>query len=275
MELFDLTATEILMRLLLGLVIGFCIGLTGVGGGILAFPVITVLLKIDPIIAVGTTTLYAFLTNISATFQHLRLRSIDWKISAGYLAGAVPAAALSALWVSNQTLNPEFQHRLRFFIGCIVIFSIGLMLLTMLSKGLSKTGSPRFSPAGFIRATRGLRPILSVFIGSICGGLIGATSIGAGVLIVPTLLVFFGLSARRTVGSTIFIAFILASVTAAIYGFRGAQDLQTAAIMAVGSVGGTYLGSRLSNRLPNTLLQTLMIALVLASATLLFLGHRR
>lgn len=38
--------------------------------------------------------------------------------------------------------------------------------------------------------------------GVVVGGLIGATSIGCGVLIVPLLMIPFGLEARRTVGSS-------------------------------------------------------------------------
>ena len=62
--MFDLTSLDIIARLVIGLVIGFCIGLTGVGGGVLMIPALTELLGFNTTQAVGTTSLYAFLTKI-------------------------------------------------------------------------------------------------------------------------------------------------------------------------------------------------------------------
>ena len=57
---------DIIIRIVLGLIIGF-VGLTSIGSGVIVLPILTVLLK-DPITAIGTTTLYAFLTKITALF---------------------------------------------------------------------------------------------------------------------------------------------------------------------------------------------------------------
>ena len=50
---------DIIIRIVLGLIIGFFVGLTSIGSGVIVLPILTVLLK-DPITAIGTTTLYAF-----------------------------------------------------------------------------------------------------------------------------------------------------------------------------------------------------------------------
>ena len=89
----------ILIRLLLGLFIGFCIGLTSIGGGVLILPALTVLLKVDPLVAVGTTTLYAFLTKITALLHHIKLKTIDWSLSKRFLSGAIPATLLTSGWI--------------------------------------------------------------------------------------------------------------------------------------------------------------------------------
>ena len=46
MEFLDLTVPEVVLRLLLGMAIGFCIGLTGVGGGVLVLPTLTLILRV-------------------------------------------------------------------------------------------------------------------------------------------------------------------------------------------------------------------------------------
>jgi uncharacterized membrane protein YfcA len=110
-------------------------------------------------------------------------------------------------------------------------------------------------------------------LGGVIGGLIGATSVGGGVLIVPMLIIVFGLTASRTVGSSIFIAMVLTLITAIMYGKGGELDVLTAVIMAVGSLAGVRYGSRLSVRLPEQGLKLVMVGLVLFAAIMMVL-HR-
>lgn len=269
MELFDLTIMDIALRLVLGLLIGFCIGLTGVGGGVLVLPALTVILRLDPIVAVGTTTLYAFLTKITASFHHFHLKTIDWGTSVRFLIGAVPANIITALWVSHQGTNEAFKGSLKTFIVYIVFFSVGMMIFNMMGQTLPALIKKERSLAEQINGNLLLRNSLSILLGALCGGLIGATAIGGGVLIVPILIVLFGLPTSRTVGSSIFIALVLTLSTALIYGGRGEQDYVTAIIMSIGSLAGVYHGSKHSVKMPEHLLRIIVIALVLAAAVMM------
>jgi uncharacterized membrane protein YfcA len=273
MNLFDLGITDIAIRLVLGLLIGFCIGLTGVGGGILVLPALTVILRIDPIVAVGTTTLYAFLTKCTAILHHVRLKTINWGTSLRFLIGAVPANIISAVWVSRQGADEAFKESLITFIVYVVFFAVGMMVFNMLGQSLPSLMRRERSLAEHINEHRILRNGLSTLLGAICGGLLGATAIGGGVLIVPILIILFGLPASSTVGSAIFITLILTMATSLIYGSRGEMDLVTAIIMSVGSLAGVYHGSRLSVRMPETLLRIIVIGLILAAAVIMFIGH--
>jgi uncharacterized membrane protein YfcA len=76
-----------------------------------------------------------------------------------------------------------------------------------------KTGGSRKTLAERIASRPHHSKILGLMMGAVVGGLIGATSIGGGVLIVPLLMILFGLEARRTVGSSIFIAVVLEHLT--------------------------------------------------------------
>ena len=73
----------------------------------------------------------------------------------------------------------------------------------------------------------------------------------------------FGWAAPRTVGTAIFIAFILTMITSLIYGTHGEQDRVTAVIMAAGSLGGVYYGSKLSVKMPELFLRAIVLVLVL------------
>ena len=269
MELFDLTFVEIVLRLLLGTVIGFCIGVTGVGGGVLVLPALTLILHIDPVTAVGTTTLYAFLTKITATTHHWKLKTIDWGISGRFLIGAVPANIATSIWVSSQGANEQFQQALIHFIVGVVFFSIFVMALNMITRARPAIVEKEKELAEHIREAKAVRIELSILLGILCGGLLGATSIGGGVLIVPILIILFGLPTARTVGTAIFIAFILTMIAALIYGIHGVQDRVTAIIMAVGSLAGVYYGSKLSVKLPEQFLRVIVMVLVLVSAIMM------
>ncbi len=272
MELFDLSTSEIILRLLLGMVIGFCIGLTGVGGGVLVLPALTLILRIDPIAAVGTTTLYAFLTKITATIHHCKLKTIDWNISLRFLMGAVPANIATSIWVSGHGEDAHFKQVLTRFIVGVVFFSVFMMALNMITRSRPRVVEKERELAEHIKEIRVIRVELCLLLGAICGGLIGATSIGGGVLIVPMLIILFGLPASRTVGTAIFIAFVLTMVTALIYGSHGEQDRTTAIIMAVGSLAGVYYGSKLSVKLPELFLRAIVVVLVLVAA-IMMLGN--
>lgn len=269
MTFLDLTLVEIALRLLLGTVIGFCIGLTGVGGGVLVLPALTLILRIDPITAVGTTTLYAFLTKVTATIQHCKLKTIDWNISNRFLMGAVPANIATALWVSNQGDDLHFKKVLIRFIVGVVFFSVFMMVLNMVTRAKPKVVEKERELAEHLQETRIIRIEICILLGAICGGLIGATSIGGGVLIVPILIILFALPTARTVGTAIFIAFILTMVTALIYGIHGAQDRVTAIIMAAGSIAGVYHGSKLSVKMPELFLRAIVVILVLVAAVMM------
>jgi len=269
MVFFDLTIADILLRLLLGMVIGFCIGLTGVGGGVLVLPALTLILRIDPITAVGTTTLYAFLTKITATLHHHRLKTIDWGIAVRFLMGAVPANLITSLWVSSQGGDLHFKRALTNFIVGVIFFSVVMMVFNMFTRSRPKMVEKERELAEHIQQKKIVRIELCVLLGAVCGGLIGATSIGGGVLIVPLLITLFGLPAARTVGTAIFITFILTMITSIIYGFRGEQNHLTAVIMAAGSLSGVYYGSKLSVKLPELFLRVIVLVLVLVAAIMM------
>ena len=268
MELFGLDILGIAIRIGLGLAVGFCIGLTGVGGGVLVLPALTIFLRMNPVLAVGTASLYSFLAKISATIHHARLKTIDWKLSLLFLVGAVPSNILVAQWVAGHGENQEFAGALQHFIIGMIFFCVAVMFLNLIRR-VRHQKAVGAQPGGDSVMRRRL---LGVAMGSVVGALIGATSIGGGVLIVPILMVLFGLQTSRTVGSSIFIALVLTMLTSVIYGRGGEVDWATALVMAAGSLIGVPLGSKLSVKIPDQILYGVVIALVFAVAIMMLMN---
>ena len=87
-----------------GFIVGFIIGLTGVGGGSLMTPVLVLVFSIKPAIAVGTDLLYAAITKGGGIFSHHRLKTIDWRVVRLLSMGSIPAT-LSAIFILQQLAN--------------------------------------------------------------------------------------------------------------------------------------------------------------------------
>src|SRR5579864_7824662 len=79
---------------LIGLIIGFLIGLTGVGGGSLMTPVMILIMGVKPIIAVGTDVGYGAITKVIGGAAHLRQGSVNRRVAYWMAAGSVPASLL-------------------------------------------------------------------------------------------------------------------------------------------------------------------------------------
>jgi uncharacterized membrane protein YfcA len=89
-----------------GLVVGFIVGMTGVGGGSLMTPIL-LWFGINPATAVGTDLLYAAITKASGVWVHGRNKNIDWKITGWLALGSVPAAAIVLLYLKSLNAEPQ------------------------------------------------------------------------------------------------------------------------------------------------------------------------
>ena len=81
---------EILTRLALGLGIGFAIGMTGIGSGVIAMPYLLYGVGLSPVCAVGTGLLYSTLTKAYGVYVHFRLRTIRKRTAFYIILGGVP-----------------------------------------------------------------------------------------------------------------------------------------------------------------------------------------
>ncbi|HRK56740.1 MAG TPA: sulfite exporter TauE/SafE family protein, partial [Burkholderiaceae bacterium] len=88
-----------------GAVVGFIVGATGVGGGSLMTPLLTLGFGIPAHVAVGTDLLFASLTKAGGAVAHARRGNVSWPITLWLAVGSVPAAAITL--VGLHTLSPD------------------------------------------------------------------------------------------------------------------------------------------------------------------------
>jgi uncharacterized membrane protein YfcA len=263
-----------LVRLAMGAGLGFCIGLTGIGGGVVLMSILTLLLGLPASVAVGTASLYNFLTKAFGAFEHFKLKNVDISLSRWLLVGAVPANLVSAWMVTGlaQRLDvasgalAQFQRDLKTVVAAAVLVSVVMLIINFTHHGRRPEDVPPTALAERLRKRVRLRRAVAVVLGAVIGALMGATAVGGGVILMPVLIMVFGLCASRTVGTSIFVSTVLTMITAILYG-RGTQmDWQTAVLMAAGSMVGVYWGSKLCVKMPERALRLLVIVIVIFAA---------
>ncbi len=276
----DLSVLQMALRVVIGGVIGFMIGLTGIGGGVLVMPALTVFLGLTPTMAVGTASLYAFLTKIMAAVKHISLKNVDFKTCGSLLLGALPANVAVAMAINmyreanagDEELLARFEGGLNMLIAAVIITSAFILIMNLRKKA-NEHGEEEPSPlARLTRKSTAATVVAGILSGALVGALIGSTSVGGGVVLIPILISVFALSPNRTVGSSIIIGVALTLVTAIVFGKSGSLDVFTAILMAAGSIAGVIPGSKLAATLPQKTMKRIMVGMVLIAGALMLAG---
>ncbi|AGZ34426.1 sulfite exporter TauE/SafE family protein [Pseudomonas sp. SWI6] len=242
-----------------GLVVGFIVGMTGVGGGSLMTPIL-LWFGINPATAVGTDLLYAAITKASGVWVHGRNRNIDWKITGLLSLGSVPAAALtlwflSTLHTDTSALNAVIKQ------GLAVVLI--LTALAILFKSRLQAFANRHAGDHYHLSDRSLN-ILTVLTGVVLGVMVTLTSIGAGALgTVALFLLYPFLVTRRLVGTEIAHAVPLTLVAGLGHAGMGNMDWSLLGYLLLGSLPGIYLGSHLTGRISDRVLRPCLAGMLL------------
>jgi uncharacterized membrane protein YfcA len=241
-----------------GLVVGFIVGMTGVGGGSLMTPIL-LWFGINPATAVGTDLLYAAITKSGGIVVHHRNRNIDWSITGWLTLGSVPAAALT-LWLlstlhsDTEALNAVIKHAL----GYVLL----LTALAILFKQRLLSFAKRHAGDHYHLSDRTLNA-LTVGTGILLGVMVTLTSIGAGALgTVALFLLYPYLVTKRLVGTEIAHAVPLTLVAGLGHASLGSVDWPLLAQLLAGSLPGIWLGSRLVSHTPERLIRSILSALL-------------
>ncbi|MDH0302149.1 MULTISPECIES: sulfite exporter TauE/SafE family protein [unclassified Pseudomonas] len=244
---------------LAGLVVGFIVGMTGVGGGSLMTPIL-LWFGINPATAVGTDLLYAAITKASGVWVHGRNKNIDWKITGWLSLGSVPAAALtlwflSTLHADTSALNAIIKQGLAVV---LILTALAILFKSRLQAFASKHAGDHYH-----LSDRSLN-LLTVITGVVLGVMVTLTSIGAGALgTVALFLLYPFLVTRRLVGTEIAHAVPLTLVAGLGHAGMGNMDWSLLGYLLLGSLPGIYLGSHLTGRVSDRVLRPCLATMLL------------
>jgi uncharacterized membrane protein YfcA len=257
-----------------GLVGGFLVGVTGVGGGSLMTPLLVLFFGIAPSTAVGTDLLYAALTKASGVPVHARKRHIDWRAAGWLAAGSLPAAALTLLVLQHLHTSKAFEHVLKTSVGVALIVTAVAILWRATRAGiLSFTGGAEApmpvaeADAEALGAPVDYQVLGTVVTGILLGCLVTLSSIGAGAVgTVALVFLYPRFPITRIVGTDIAHAVPLTLVAGLGHLALGHVDVALLVNLLVGSIPGIWLGSHASSGIPERWSRPILALLLLVIA---------
>jgi uncharacterized membrane protein YfcA len=230
-----------------GLVVGFIVGMTGVGGGSLMTPIL-LWFGVNPATAVGTDLLYAAITKSGGVWVHSRNRNIDWRITGWLTLGSVPAVLLTLWYLSSLHAAPESLNAvIKQALGVVLLLTaLAVLFKPQLLAFAHRRAGGHYQPSG--RRLNGL----TVVTGLVLGSMVALTSIGAGALGTVALFILYPvLPTRRLVGTEIAHAVPLTLVAGLGHAGMGNMDWSVLGYLLMGSLPGIYIGSQLTGKVPD------------------------
>ncbi|MFM9936686.1 MAG: sulfite exporter TauE/SafE family protein [Novosphingobium sp.] len=241
-----------------GLLVGFLVGLTGVGGGSLMTPILVLLFGVAPTTAVGTDLLFAAVTKIAGSTVHSARKTVDWRIMRRLAAGSVPAAVVTLILISDfGKMSKGSSH--------VILLCLGVMLIITSVATLFQKQLAVFAKQHERLDDREAR-IPTVLLGAVLGTAVSISSVGAGAIGVTALLMLYpALRVSKIIGTDIAHAVPLTLVAGFGHWIIGNVDFSLLASLLVGSLPGAVLGSLLSTRSPDHVLRPALAAVLLFS----------
>jgi uncharacterized membrane protein YfcA len=244
-----------------GLLVGFLVGLTGIGGGALMTPILVLIFGTAAKTAVGTDLIFAALTKIAGVSIHGRRGTIDWQVVRRLACGSIPAAVVTGLFIHRFGKDAARANHLIMTVMGIMLLVTALGLLT--KPWLHRLGrSFRLGDAEKFKAWQGP---LTVLAGVLLGTVVTLTSIGAGALGTVIMLYLYPLrlTPAKVVGTDLAHAIPLALVAGAGHLFLGNVDYHLLLTLITGSIPGVLLGSWLSTSTSDAVLRPVLATLLL------------
>lgn len=236
---------------LIGFFVGLLSGGLGVGGGILATPLMRIFLGVEPHTAIGTSLAMIVPTAVSGTLSYLRKGMVAVKL-VGWLAAPAIVGTIAG---SISTLF--FHGGVLMLLTAVLLGATGVDMLTGFGRRLTANGAT----AGQADTTCVADESVSyprgkvALVGLLCGYLSGLLGVGGGFLLVPLLIYVFKSSIKVAFGTSLAVVAAVCIPGTVVHVVEEHVDHWLALSLVFGSVPGAWVGSLISMRLKDTFLR--------------------
>ena len=159
-----------------GALVGLLVGATGVGGGSLMTPLLTMIFGVTPTTAVGTDLAFAAITRGFGTAAHNLNENVRWDVVKLLCIGSITSALISIFALKLQgPISDSLSYFIHISIGISVLLT-GASLLFRQKVLKWSLNNKNFLPRG-----SDLK-IATILVGAFIGVLVTISSIGAGAI---------------------------------------------------------------------------------------------
>jgi len=240
---------RLLSLVIVGLLAGFFSGLFGVGGGIVIVPLLVMLLAFPQRLASGTSLAAILPTAVAGSLGYAMRDEVDWT-AAGCLAVGAIAGSLIGTWL----LQRISQQWLRWgFIAFQLVMAVSLFLLV---------------PSRDAELDYTVGSVLALIaLGLFTGTLSGLLGVGGGVIVVPMMMLLFGMGDLLAKGTSL-VMMIPTSITGTLSNLRrNNADIRAAAVIGLLAIPASFGGIAVAAAIPPQLGSILFALLLLFTAS--------
>ncbi|MBI1452449.1 MULTISPECIES: sulfite exporter TauE/SafE family protein [Acinetobacter] len=249
-----------------GVLVGFCVGITGVGGGSLMTPILISLFRIEPHIAIGTDLLYAAISKFCGSLVHAKKLNIVWPIVIWLAIGSIPAS-FATHWVLDNYLSQSSSYKA--VLTTVLGFMLTLTGLSIMFRGHIERFFNKFRQANTqddmtsdlerVNLQAKNKRVYIVIMGIVLGIFVTLSSVGAGAFgIMALVLMFPNLPMIRIIGSDVVHAVLLTFVAGMGHMTSGNVDFHLLGWLLCGSIPAIVVGTLISSRLPEKLIRKIL-----------------
>jgi uncharacterized membrane protein YfcA len=249
-----------------GFLVGIVASMTGVGGGIIIVPLLTILFGFVPQHAVGTSLGSIIFTALASSFSYAKQRRIYYRTGLWLAAMTVPGAYVGAYLTT--VISPR---HLGLIFGAFLLL-IGLRMMLKIGRGRSAAGDaagkaentailsraplPQKTDAELVRSMRLMVPGVGLsFFAGVASGFLG---IGGGVLGVPIMNLVMHLPIHFATATSMFTMIFTSASGVAKHALVQHVHWSQALLLALGTIFGAQAGANFSRRVSGAALSLLM-----------------
>jgi uncharacterized membrane protein YfcA len=242
---------------LAGLIVGFAVGLTGMGGGALMTPVLVIIFGVQPLAAVSSDLVASLLMKPLGALVHVGKRTVQWPLVRWLSLGSVPGAFLGVSFLKLLGKGAAVQNVVQLALGSVLLLSVSALAVKwLLDRRRARVGAadPAAQPLR-------VRRLATAAIGLVVGFIVGITA--------TLLLIYPQLRGSQTVGTDLTQAIPMVGAAALGHVLFGDFKLALTLSIVIGAVPGVLAGSIVSSRSGTGLIRgALSIVLVLSGLKL-------
>jgi uncharacterized protein len=251
-----------------GAIVGFTVGMTGMGGGALMTPILVIFFGISPTAAVSSDLVAAMIMKPIGGGVHIRRRTVRWELVKWLCLGSIPMAFAGVFIIHSLGDSEQVENLTKEFLGWTLLLAASAMVFKAWLQGRRSLAARMAGgrPEDHLQPFA-VRILPTLIVGLVGGLLVGLTSVGSGSIVIVCLMLLYPmLRGSELVGTDLVQAIPLVGAAAIAHILVGDFQLGLTASILIGSIPAVWIGARVSSKAPDGVIRPLLVFVLAASA---------